>query len=238
MLSCCLLNKKNNNSVTSFLKWNKKFLQKIEFVSQSFFLFISGGVKLRRQHWCFLALVLVVAVICLGVLLPMSGNTGNLNKEQQKNLIAQLLTEVPLIDGYDSSLLLLLVMPCYTDTTIFHGTFASSSTTSWRRWTFPRTSSTHLRGPLPSGLTRTSCAWGKVWWGRSCGRPTRRAGPSTRTRCRSRWSRLIWLRGLLTNILTTYSSHRQHKVKICLWKVNIEVNIFVKKLWMLTKMEG
>ena len=64
-----------------------------------FFLFLFGGVKLRRQHWCFLALVLVVAVICLGVLLPMSGNTGNLNKEQQKNLIAQLLTEVPLIDG-------------------------------------------------------------------------------------------------------------------------------------------
>ena len=69
------------------------------FVSQSFFFFSFGGVKLRRQHWCFLALVLVVAVICLGVLLPMSGNTGNLNKEQQKNLIAQLLTEVPLIDG-------------------------------------------------------------------------------------------------------------------------------------------
>ena len=65
----------------------------------NFFLFLFGGVKLRRQHWCFLALVLVVAVICLGVLLPMSGNTGNLNKEQQKNLIAQLLTEVPLIDG-------------------------------------------------------------------------------------------------------------------------------------------
>lgn len=61
----------------------------------------SGGVKLRRQHWCFLALVLVVAVICLGVLLPMSGNTGNLTKEQQKNLIAQLLTEVPLVDGHN-----------------------------------------------------------------------------------------------------------------------------------------
>jgi len=62
---------------------------------------IFSGVKLRRQHWCFLALVLVVAVICLGVLLPMSGNTGNLSKEQQKNLIAQLLTEVPLIDGHN-----------------------------------------------------------------------------------------------------------------------------------------
>jgi len=62
---------------------------------------IFSGVKLRRQHWCFLALVLVVLFICLGVLLPMSDNARNLNKEQQKNLIAQLLTEVPLIDGHN-----------------------------------------------------------------------------------------------------------------------------------------
>ena len=86
------------------LYYNAKFLLLFTFcikfpVSQSFFSFPFGGVKLRRQHWCFLALVLVIAVICLGVLLPMSGDTGALNKEQQKNLIAQLLTEVPLIDG-------------------------------------------------------------------------------------------------------------------------------------------
>ena len=59
----------------------------------------SGGIKLRRQHWCFLALVLVVLIICLGVLLPNSAAIVNLSKEEQKNLVAQILTEVPLIDG-------------------------------------------------------------------------------------------------------------------------------------------
>ena len=60
---------------------------------------IPGGIKLRRQHWCFLALVLVVVIICLGVLLPNTTITANLTKEEQKNLVAQILTEVPLIDG-------------------------------------------------------------------------------------------------------------------------------------------
>jgi len=61
----------------------------------------SGGIKLRRQHWCFLALVLVVLIICLGVLLPNTTLTANLTKEEQKNLVAQILTEVPLIDGHN-----------------------------------------------------------------------------------------------------------------------------------------
>ena len=61
---------------------------------------VAGGIKLRRQHWCFLALVLVVLIICLGVLLPNTSTLNNLTKEEQKNLVAQILTEVPLIDGY------------------------------------------------------------------------------------------------------------------------------------------
>ena len=65
----------------------------------SCFSLIAGGIKLRRQHWCFLALVLVVLIICLGVLLPNSAGIVNLTKEEQKNLVAQLLTDVPLIDG-------------------------------------------------------------------------------------------------------------------------------------------
>ena len=35
----------------------------------------------------------------LGVLLPNSAGLVNLTKEEQKNLVAQILTEVPLIDG-------------------------------------------------------------------------------------------------------------------------------------------
>ena len=89
-------------------------------ISASFwtlFLVTTGGIKLRRQHWCFLALVLVVVIIrydhhhhvimsschhvinSLGVLLPNSAGLVNLTKEEQKNLVAQILTEVPLIDG-------------------------------------------------------------------------------------------------------------------------------------------
>ena len=34
----------------------------------------SPGVKLRRQHWCFLALLLVVLAVCCGILLPLSTN--------------------------------------------------------------------------------------------------------------------------------------------------------------------
>jgi len=62
---------------------------------------IFSGVKLRRQHWCFLALLLVVLAVCCGILLPLSTNQANLTKEQQKQLIAQMLTEVPLIDGHN-----------------------------------------------------------------------------------------------------------------------------------------
>ena len=38
-------------------------------------------------------------MISLGVLLPNSAGLVNLTKEEQKNLVAQILTEVPLIDG-------------------------------------------------------------------------------------------------------------------------------------------
>ena len=38
-------------------------------------------------------------IISLGVLLPNSAGLVNLTKEEQKNLVAQILTEVPLIDG-------------------------------------------------------------------------------------------------------------------------------------------
>ena len=37
----------------------------------------------------------------LGVLLPNSAGLVNLTKEEQKNLVAQILTEVPLIDGWE-----------------------------------------------------------------------------------------------------------------------------------------
>jgi len=43
----------------------------------------------------------VVLIICLGVLLPNSAAIVNLSKEEQKNLVAQILTEVPLIDGHN-----------------------------------------------------------------------------------------------------------------------------------------
>ena len=47
----------------------------------------------------FLASVNDNDIISLGVLLPNSAGLVNLTKEEQKNLVAQILTEVPLIDG-------------------------------------------------------------------------------------------------------------------------------------------
>ena len=50
-------------------------------------------------------MIIIIMLSChhvinsLGVLLPNSAGLVNLTKEEQKNLVAQILTEVPLIDG-------------------------------------------------------------------------------------------------------------------------------------------
>ena len=44
-------------------------------------------------------MMIMMMLNSLGVLLPNSAGLVNLTKEEQKNLVAQILTEVPLIDG-------------------------------------------------------------------------------------------------------------------------------------------
>ena len=44
-------------------------------------------------------IMIMMMINSLGVLLPNSAGLVNLTKEEQKNLVAQILTEVPLIDG-------------------------------------------------------------------------------------------------------------------------------------------
>ena len=60
-----------------------------------------AGFKLRRQHWCFLLLLFLIVIIGLIVGLSRSGHPVSiLNSPQlQQAAIAQLLREVPLVDG-------------------------------------------------------------------------------------------------------------------------------------------
>ena len=54
----------------------------------------SGGVKLRRQHWCLLALLGLALLVCLGILLPISSSTANLSKAPNTTSLAAKLSSV------------------------------------------------------------------------------------------------------------------------------------------------
>ncbi len=60
------------------------------------------GLKLRRQHWCFLLIlcsVLLVGIV-VGLLFDSTPDATILNSpELQQAAVAQLLREVPLVDG-------------------------------------------------------------------------------------------------------------------------------------------
>ena len=52
-------------------------------------------MKLRRQHWCCLFLVMCALCVGLGLFLSSAANAGT----DDRAVIARLLREVPLIDG-------------------------------------------------------------------------------------------------------------------------------------------
>ena len=73
-----------------------------------FILFL--GLKLRRQHWFFLGCLCLVLIFALAICVPISTSTSSFNSELMNNpelqqqAVAQLLQEVPLIDGYEKEL--------------------------------------------------------------------------------------------------------------------------------------
>ena len=60
-----------------------------------------GACYCYNQVIIIIMIMIMIMIIfnSLGVLLPNSAGLVNLTKEEQKNLVAQILTEVPLIDG-------------------------------------------------------------------------------------------------------------------------------------------
>ena len=64
-----------------------------------------AGLKLRRQHWFFLGCLCLVLIFALAICVPISTSTSSQNYELMNNpvlqqqAVAQLLQEVPLIDG-------------------------------------------------------------------------------------------------------------------------------------------
>ena len=166
------------------------------------------GVKFRRQHWLFLLICLLMFIIVLSIYLPIASRASSLeDPDYRMRVISQLLRETPLIDGwvetdYGSLKTSLLLLP---GTTTCLGTSDSLSTTRSRRSTSVLTSArltvslgivppfkTTFRsplGPLQSGPTLTYPDWSREKLELSCGWPTPPVGPSTRTRCRSPWSR-------------------------------------------------
>ena len=63
-----------------------------------------AGVRFRRQHWCFLSLVILILVLCVSIGLPLSGSgaPGPVippTEEARMEMVQQLLTDVPLVDG-------------------------------------------------------------------------------------------------------------------------------------------
>ena len=82
--------------------------------------FLILGVRFRRQHWCLLAIILLIIVLGIAIGLPLSasddkeGESGDLidstggdniqvsiptTKEARMEAVKKLLKEVPLIDG-------------------------------------------------------------------------------------------------------------------------------------------
>ncbi len=70
-----------------------------------FYIVSHSGWKLRRQHWCLLLVVGVAAVFGLYAVISKSSSTfANLgdvanDPQLQQATVAQLLREVPLVDG-------------------------------------------------------------------------------------------------------------------------------------------
>ena len=68
-------------------------------------LIIFSGLKLRRQHWFFLGCLCIVLIFALAICVPITTSTSSQNSELMNNpelqqqAVAQLLQEVPLIDG-------------------------------------------------------------------------------------------------------------------------------------------
>ena len=66
---------------------------------------IFSGLKLRRQHWFFLGCLCLVLIFALAICVPITTSTSSQNSELMNNpelqqqAVAQLLQEVPLIDG-------------------------------------------------------------------------------------------------------------------------------------------
>ena len=64
-----------------------------------------SGLKLRRQHWFFLGCLCVVLIFSLAICVPISTSTSAFDSElmnnpvMQQQAVAQLLQDVPLIDG-------------------------------------------------------------------------------------------------------------------------------------------
>ena len=67
--------------------------------------FLITGLKLRRQHWFFLGCLCLVLIFALAICVPITTSTSSINSELMNNpvlqqqAVAQLLQEVPLIDG-------------------------------------------------------------------------------------------------------------------------------------------
>ena len=72
-------------------------------LSKYFFLF--AGLKLRRQHWCFLGCLLVIVLLLLviwmasGSSISGSSDLKMMSEAKRAELVKEVLKEVPLIDG-------------------------------------------------------------------------------------------------------------------------------------------
>ena len=71
-------------------------------ISNRMFVYIAG-LKLRRQHWfflgCLLGLICLLFVIWMASTSSATSDLSKMKPEQQAALVADLLKEVPLIDG-------------------------------------------------------------------------------------------------------------------------------------------
>ena len=67
--------------------------------------FLFSGLKLRRQHWCFLGCLLVIVLLLLviwmasGSSISGSSDLKSMSEAKRAELVKEVLKEVPLIDG-------------------------------------------------------------------------------------------------------------------------------------------
>lgn len=57
------------------------------------------GVRFRRQHCCFLAIVILIIVLCITIGLTVTDSAEATSEEATVHVVRQILTEVPLVDG-------------------------------------------------------------------------------------------------------------------------------------------